>query len=296
MDSPATTLMLSDRVVRTLHLEPTNVCQASCALCARETDSGFDKNQRVHLDMWKIFQVFDAARIAQLDKMFMCGNYGDPAAGRYSLNIYRTFRRLNPSIVLGMNTNGGIRTAEWWQELATIMNQHRDYVVFSIDGLEDTNHVYRRGVEWQQVISNAKAYIDAGGSAHWDMLVYQHNQHQVKACEQLAHDMGFSWFRAKVSRRGFTQTLQAPQGWTLPVNHVGRIDCQALKEQSLYINAHGHASPCCWLDQDPVDANTVQTSWATNQPHPICSQTCSVQSQGSTQFEGQWQREVEFHV
>lgn len=294
MDSPVTTPMLSNRTVQVLHVEPTTVCQASCALCARETDSKFDKNIQVHLNMRKIFQVFDANRITQLSKMFMCGNYGDPAAGRHTLNIYRTFRKLNPDIVLGMNTNGGIRSALWWQELACIMNQPKDYVVFSIDGLEDTNSVYRRGVAWQQVMRNAQAFIDAGGQAHWDMLVYGHNQHQVDQCEQLARDMGFSWFRAKVSRRGFTQTLQAPQGWVPVANRPGRIDCRALKEQSMYINAQGQAAPCCWLDQDPTDTALVQASWNTNQPHSICSNTCSLQPQGSTQFESQWQREIAF--
>jgi hypothetical protein len=56
-------------------------------LCARETDVNFDKKSQHHLDMLKITKVFDAERIAGLDKMFMCGNYGDPAAGKYTLDI-----------------------------------------------------------------------------------------------------------------------------------------------------------------------------------------------------------------
>lgn len=78
---------------KVLHLEPTDVCQAACSLCARETDPNFRKDRQHHLDMYKIMQVFDADRIAELDKMFMCGNYGDPAAGKYTLNIYREFRK-----------------------------------------------------------------------------------------------------------------------------------------------------------------------------------------------------------
>ena len=75
------------RDIKVLHLESTDVCQASCALCARETDVNFDKKSQHHLDMLKITKVFDAERIAGLDKMFMCGNYGDPAAGKYTLDI-----------------------------------------------------------------------------------------------------------------------------------------------------------------------------------------------------------------
>ena len=148
MASLVTTRISNLRDIKVLHLEPTDVCQAACALCARETDADFNKNRQHHLSMSQILRVFDEEKIKQLDKMFMCGNYGDPAAGKYTLNIYQEFRRINPGVVLGMNTNGGIQTTFWWYELAKIMNQSQDYVVFSIDGLESTNATYRQNVIW----------------------------------------------------------------------------------------------------------------------------------------------------
>ena len=151
--------MLNLRDIKVLHLEPTDVCQAACALCARETDKNFRKDCQHHLSMDRILRVFDKEKIQQLDKMFMCGNYGDPAAGKYTLDIYQEFRRINPNIVLGMNTNGAIQTTFWWYELAKIMNQPQDYVVFSIDGLESTNSTYRKNVVWNKLMSNARSFI-----------------------------------------------------------------------------------------------------------------------------------------
>lgn len=284
------------RDIKVLHLEPTDVCQAACPLCARETDPLFNKQRQHHLDMYKIMQVFDADRIAELDKMFMCGNYGDPAAGKYTLNIYREFRKLNKNIVLGMNTNGALQNTLWWHELGRTFNQPRDYVVFSIDGLESTNHVYRKNVSWSKLMQNVQAFIAAGGSAHWDMLVYRHNQDQVDACEQLARDMGFKWFRAKVSKRGFTNQLEQPIGWNLPQVQSTDISCHALKEQSLYIDAQGRVSPCCWLgsrQQDFVtDFEQVQQSWTSIAPNQVCVATCGTVNAG-TSFSNQWQREVQ---
>ncbi len=284
------------RDIKVLHLESTDVCQAACALCARETDPNFRKDRQHHLDMYKIMQVFDADRIAELDKMFMCGNYGDPAAGKYTLNIYREFRKLNKNIVLGMNTNGGLQNTLWWFELGRTFNQPQDYVVFSIDGLEDTNSVYRKNVSWTKLMQNARAFIEAGGSAHWDMLVYRHNQHQVDECEQLARDMGFKWFRAKVSKRGFTDRLQAPTGWSVPTISAKAVECHALKEQSMYIDAQGRASPCCWLgsrQQDFVtDFEAVQASWNSLQPNIVCLDACGT-TDGSTRFTDQWQKNIE---
>lgn len=246
--------------------------------------------------MYKIMQVFDADRIAGLDKMFMCGNYGDPAAGKYTLEIYREFRKLNKDIVLGMNTNGGLQNTLWWFELGRILNQPRDYVVFSIDGLEDTNSVYRKGVDWRKLMHNVQSFIEAGGSAQWDMLIYKHNQHQIDECEQLARDLGFKWFRAKVSKRGFTDRLEAPIGFVPAPVTSGTIVCHALNEQSVYIDAQGRMSPCCWLGSTQKEfvenIDTVKTGWDTPDCNPICKATCTKNSTGSN-FSNQWVKEIQ---
>ena len=283
--------MLNLRDIKVLHLEPTDVCQAACALCARETDTNFNKDRRHHLSMDQILRVFDKEKIKQLDKMFMCGNYGDPAAGKHTLDIFQEFRKINPNIVLGMNTNGGIQTTFWWYELAKILNQPQDYVVFSIDGLEYTNATYRQNVVWNKLMSNAQSFVEAGGLAHWDMLVYRHNQHEVDACEQLARDLRFSWFRAKVSKRGFTDRLEFPIGWQpIETKISDSINCHALNEKSVYIDAQGNIGPCCWLgarqQEFITDFNAIPTV------DPICVSVCGTTSEG-TAFNQQWQKEVQ---
>jgi hypothetical protein len=282
------------RDIKVLHLEPTDVCQAACPLCSRETDILFDKTRQHHLSMEDILRVFNVGQISQLDKMFMCGNYGDPAAGKYTLDIYKKFRQLNPHIVLGMNTNGALRNAKWWHRLGNIFNQPKDYTVFSIDGLEDTNSIYRVNVNWDQLMHNVRSFIAAGGSAHWDMLVYKHNEHQIDQCRQLAKDMGFTWFRAKISKRPFINGLSAPVSWQPTVVSPGSIDCHALRDQSIYINSQGKLIPCCWLgadrQSDGISLQHVSSTWKSKNPYPVCKQTCSSIS-GHTVFANQWKIE-----
>jgi sulfatase maturation enzyme AslB (radical SAM superfamily) len=265
-------------------------------LCVRETDAEFDKRIQHHLTISQIQSHFDDYAIAKLDKMFMCGDYGDPAAGRHTLDIYRYFRRINPEIVLGMNTNGAIQNAAWWQTLGEIFHRQRDYVVFSIDGLQDTNSVYRVNSNWSKLMANVQAYIAAGGSAHWDMLVYKHNQHQVDTCEKLARDMGFTWFRAKVSKRPLADKLEFPIGWARPSVNKGAIRCHALIEKSAYINAQGRLIPCCWLGNRQSnfvdDFEELKLTWKTKNPNPICYATCST-NKNKTIFQDQWQREIQ---
>lgn len=281
---------------KVLHLEVTDVCQAECPLCARETDPAFNKDIRHNLTVKDMTNILGEKFISQLDKMFMCGNYGDPAAGQNTLDIVDYFRQVNEHITLGMNTNGGLQSVNWWSALAERFNQPTDYVVFSIDGLADTNHLYRKKVSWDKLIANAAAFIKAGGSAHWDMLVYEHNEHQVDLAEQMARDMGFTWFRAKVSKRvSNIGWLRSPKGWMQSPAAAGGIDCHVLKEQSVYMSARGTVYPCCWLGHNTehtIDKfNSIRESWATD-PNSTCSANCSTNKSGSN-FTNQWQRTIQ---
>jgi sulfatase maturation enzyme AslB (radical SAM superfamily) len=277
--------------VKILHIEPTNICQAECPQCPRELNQEFNKNDHKSLTVEDIKNILPNNTIANLHKMFLCGVYGDPAGGN-ALEIYKHFRTVNPNIVLGMNTNGALQSTAWWSSLGKIINQPEDYVIFSLDGLEDTNHIYRKNVIWKKALSNIAAFISAGGNAHWDMLVYKHNEHQVDECEQLARHMGFKWFRAKVSRRPLVDGLEFPVNWKRPNKSTGEIMCQALSENSLYLDCHGQLHPCCWLGgqlSKAVGFEDVIPTWSSD-PHPVCKATCSKKSSA---YKDQWQKEIE---
>ena len=123
------------RRIQVLHLEATDVCQAACPLCARETNPDFNKSSAGrHLRIEHIQRLYSERTLKGLDKVFMCGNYGDPAAGKYTLDLYRYFRTLNPEVVLGMNTNGGLQTTFWWHGLAKILNHPKIIVCSALMG------------------------------------------------------------------------------------------------------------------------------------------------------------------
>jgi hypothetical protein len=284
-------------MIKVLHIEPTTACNAACPQCAREQDPAFDKTKLDHLTLAQVQRHFSDDAIRGLDKMFMCGDYGDPAAGQHTLEIFRYFRQVNPAITLGMNTNGSLRNISWWQELAGLLNQERDYVVWSLDGLEDTNHIYRVNTNWSKIMKNAEAFIRAGGRAHWEMLVYEHNEHQVKDCRDLARRMCFRWFRVKVSRRFDmypVEFLKPPRSFANG-NNQGDISCQALNDNSRYLSAKGILHPCCWLGYDVNNTldkfEEIQRSWQTT-PHPVCQRTCATASKRNN-FTDQWKSEEE---
>lgn len=189
-----------------VHWEPTDKCNSGCPMCPRYDERGFEIGTLENTE-WT-FESFKAAWpkefIQGLHKILACGNFGDPCACREFVDIYEYVRELNPRIGLACNTNGSLRTPEWWARLGAVMTQQQNngnYCTFSLDGLEDTNHLYRRNTNWKKIMENAKAFIDAGGIAHWDYIVFQHNEHQVEEARQLAKDMGFRNFNVKRTTR-----------------------------------------------------------------------------------------------
>lgn len=205
----------------------------------------------------------------------MCGNLGDPIVAKDTLEIFKYLRDTNPEMTLQMHTNGSGRNITWWKQLA----QLKIKVVFGIDGLEDTHKLYRINTDFEKIMQNASHFIDEGGDARWDMLVFKHNEHQVDTCEQLSKDMGFKGFSIKHTTRfkdgkfdvfddnyNITHTLLPSQkslemiapaekarNETLPT-----INCKAVEDKQMYISANGNVSPCCWLDLEwlPQHANS----------------------------------------
>jgi len=270
--------------IKTIHLEITQNCQASCPMCDRNMNGG-ELNPHVNLSELTLEdckKIFSPDFIKQLNTMYMCGNLGDPIVARDTLEVFKYFREHNPTMWLSMNTNAGARDEEWWKELAQVYGK-MGTVIFSVDGLRDTNHIYRQGVNWDSVERSMHAFIGAGGRARWDFLIFEHNQHQVDEAEQLASEWGFEKFIKKktgrfvttqsqkkdshqaVDRKGKeTAELKKPkqeyQNRALTkqeqiINKYGSMDayydavpivCKVKQEGSLFITAEGLALPCCW--------------------------------------------------
>ena len=270
--------------IRSIHLEVTQNCQAACPMCDRNCN-GEGVNPHIKLDELTLEdckRIFSPSFIAQLNTMYMCGNLGDPIVARDTLEIFKYFREHNPNIWLSMNTNAGAKNVQWWQELANVFGR-MGAVIFSVDGLKDTNHIYRQGVVWDNVERNAKAFINAGGRARWDFLIFEHNQHQVETAERIAKKIGFEKFVAKktgrfinassekkdshqaVDRKGNKSAeLKKPDKkyqnkelskQELLIKKYGSMDayydavpinCKVKDKGEIYITAEGLALPCCW--------------------------------------------------
>ena len=260
--------------IKNVHLEVTNKCQASCPMCARNAQGGianpwFELHNEITLSQF--IEWFPVDFIKNLDRLYMCGNLGDPVVAKDTLEIFKYLRQQNPTMSLSMNTNGSARDEAWWQALA----QTNVQVIFGIDGLADTHHLYRVGTDWNKIIANATVFIAAGGNAEWHMLGFQHNEHQVDAARDMSISLGFANFQFKntsrfresqlrvLTKEGKTSHILYPSTKSKiittaikavdPTEKVS-IHCKAQKDNSVYINSLGQVIPCCWLDDNAMVA------------------------------------------
>ena len=268
--------------IKHIEWELSTKCNAACPQCVRNHYGGatIKSLPLISVTLEQVKSSVPWEKMDSLELIYFCGTYGDPIANNELLEICNWMKN-NTKATVALHTNGGLQSPKYWSKLA----KHVDWCAFAIDGLEDTNHLYRRNVKWSKVINNAKAFIDAGGEAKWDFIVFKHNQHQVETAEQMAKDLGFKQFNYKKTMRFLdkghnfldSQPVLNNKGdveyyLEMPtiekyINNVGlnlqkikheygnfhtyanltSITCFANHENKLYIGADGYVFPCGWL-------------------------------------------------
>ena len=263
-------------VIRELDIEHSSICNAACPQCTRELRPGdYSWFTQTYLPVEFYSERIPQEVLDNLETMFFSGMVGDPCAAPNFLEVCEAIKKRAPHINIKVSTNGGMRNPEWWAKLAKILD-NGSWVRFAIDGLEDTNHIYRVNVRWNKVMENAKAFIDAGGEAEWQYIAFAHNEHQVEEARTFALGMGFdrfivrkshkflldALFEMQVASKGIpiqqpTQTkyvhpliLEKKRVFkleeALKISNDSPVTCEVQGRKAAYISAEGHLFPCVY--------------------------------------------------
>ena len=262
----------------TVHVEITSMCQAKCPMCARNYHGGLP-NKLLHELSWtyeEFVSIFNEKVLSVINSIYFCGNFGDPILNNDLIKMCQYLKDTKPNLVVAIHTNGGARNAQWWKDLvASLPENHR--LVFALDGLEDTHHLYRVGTTYENVIKNAKTCIAAGGILEWCFIKFKHNEHQSEEARTRALDLGFKYFTLKNSSRflgeprfevldkdgQITHYIEPPTDNV--IQFISRemiadykktimpleIDCKVQKNKEIYIDHFKHVFPCCWIAAAP---------------------------------------------
>lgn len=263
--------------IKHVHLEVSSKCNARCPLCPRNLN-GYPYNDGYterDLTIGEVKQIFSVDFVKQLTGLLINGNFGDMIMNPDSADIVEYFMHINPNLETYISTNGGARNKEFWTRLGRLGVE----VWFCIDGLKDTNHLYRQNVVWNTVIENAKTFIEAGGTATWKMIEFDFNQHQQHQAQKLAAELGFKKFQITREGRQHSPVFDKDGNLVHVIGHptntdfqkifwsrrndqvlvedvvenksVSSIDCFSVRKSSIYVSSTGDVYPCCYTGFQP---------------------------------------------
>ena len=139
---------------------------------------------------------------------------GDPVANTEIVEILQYIRSINNKAEIQIRTNGGIGGVERFKQISEIIGGN-GFLVFSVDGWEDTNHIYRKNVKWHKVKANMDAYLSGPGIMHWDYIVFKHNYHQISLAKEFARKNNIHLELKEPF--GFEDEYKTREVYTLPV-------------------------------------------------------------------------------
>ena len=266
--------------LRQIHLEITNNCQAHCPMCSRNRHGGIE-NPLIKINNWTLEQFQNTINqevLDQVEALYFCGNFGDPLLNNDLIDMVDYTVNQKPDIEIRIHTNGSLRNVQWWEQLARALPKNH-VVVFAIDGLSDTHHLYRIGTDYNQILRNATAFIQAGGIAEWAFIRFKHNAHQVETARKISAESGFQRFVLKDSSRFVLDKKFPVLSSQRVISHFlepaieskivfidrkvldnyqqivasSTIECYAQQQKEIYIDAFGRLFPCCWLASTPYN-------------------------------------------
>ena len=289
--------------ITSFHVEASTHCNARCPGCPRNINGYNPKNYLTtqHLSPARYQEI--VAQYPELSRVRINGGLGDPM--------------MNPEIVkiveisdcfVKITTNGSIGTRKTFERLADL----GVHVEFSIDGLEDTNHIYRQDVNWNKLMERVRWFIGAGGKAIWKWVPFRHNKHQLEDAKVLCKELGFIDFEINAQGRDDFVALDREGNvshWIQPHDREAReqkVDAKALIEYHLkytkflpekgkrfvincehlqgeiYVTAGGKVTPCCYHGTDVGDRESLpvenfpklKNTWDTDNCDPTCANSC----------------------
>ncbi len=268
-----------------IQFELSTVCNALCLGCVRTdysfNDSKFTIPSKVYIDISTVFDLLKSKAMESVKVLEFCGTIDEPLVHPQFLELLEGAYKINPEYDIHIHTNGGMRNPEYFTKLANLLTKFYKYdMLFSLDGLEDTNHLYRQNVNWSKCMENAEAFINAGGEPLWQFIIFEWNKHQVEEAETLAKKMGFKHFVSRYDRsiiqaeklsfndiqlrkqtaKSLTQYTQTKELYQKVKDKISNpIHCNNMHKGMYFVSYDAKLWPCCFLPNSllQTDKTTV---------------------------------------
>jgi len=281
---------MNDYVItpKKLQLEISSMCNALCLGCVRTDTFNFNQSKpfiskKNIVEVSTIVKLLSSTSMSTIETLEFCGTIDEPLMHPDFFEILESAFDINPNYKIIIHTNASIRSAKDWTRLAIILNKfktpHR--VNFSIDGIGKTHEFYRQFTNYEKILENAQAFIDAGGNAVWQFLIFPWNKHQVDEASKISEQMKFNGFITRIDRSVVTgigeeqirklkneNNVTVIHGVSLTdlllsyteINPV-EISCETQKENQYFVSYDSRLWPCCFIHNGFFQVSKTKTDF-----------------------------------
>jgi MoaA/NifB/PqqE/SkfB family radical SAM enzyme len=219
----------------------TTRCTGKCFCCIRRTLK--NNMKKIDLDLDILHPL-----LSNIDYLSFNGIYGDVI---HNPKIFQFVEKCQDyeNLFLEIATSGDKKNDTFWSELGKLKVK----VIFGIDGLEDTHHIYR-GTPYNEIINNMKLFIDNGGYAVWQFITFEYNYHQIKKAHDLSVKMGCKEF-IFIRSSCYNEKYRRPRKDIISRDEMFKLSDKAGKYcfwgfregkpfNSIYVDVSGYVHPC----------------------------------------------------
>ncbi len=254
-----------------IFVDPINLCNLKCPLCATGANEITRVQQRMPLEHFK--RVID--QVSPWAYEVSLYNWGEPLLHRDIFSMIRYADEKNVATL--MSSHLSVRKQEL---MDAIIESGLEELTVSLDGItQEVYEKYRVGGNIELVFRNLRYLLERRrllGSSHpvveWQFIVFKHNEHQMDQARTMARDLGVDLLRFIPAGLPFDAGREKKQGlakqwfsslprWRYQDPDAGDFQDASFRQRggcyylyrSMTINPDGGVSPCCIVYNDQYD-------------------------------------------
>jgi MoaA/NifB/PqqE/SkfB family radical SAM enzyme len=184
-----------------IEIELTTACTLGCPGCPRNYQKHLKGQWNTgHMSLDSVKWI---AKNTDFNQYLFVGCYGDPIYHPDIVQILDFYAWLGKRV--SIETNASNTKKEIWDTINEELDLHTFTWTFSVDGLEDTNHIYRKRSNWSHIEYAMSKILSMPKERRpvtvWKWIEFPYNKHQTLEAKALAKSIGFDEFASVTSTR-----------------------------------------------------------------------------------------------
>lgn len=258
-----------------------SMCNLNCPLCTRNKTEF--KNQQQYQTKYKKNQYLPLDNLIKFIEMVnpktikLIGAVGEPTLYPQFLDLieFLSFK----GISIWLSTNGSTHDHKFWRRFGMIVPDG-SIINFDIDHTDDIKQkFYRRGSDLGKILENSRAFVEANSRKTittriqridfiWNKDNLNDMEYKIKNYDNWKHfDNVYTIPCYDFNPEEFNETTNELNKWVGPNNFLYKsvnsltskrldiipiedIDCESVREKSIYLNYVGEVIPCCYINDE----------------------------------------------